>query len=382
MKNASILTNITLLSVACLTIMVGCVIVPGLPGIALNLGVNRYAGWLVTLPALGVVIFAPAASKYIGKVGLYKALCTGLLFYGLLGAIGAIIYNPVLLFLDRLVLGAATALVMTTGTGLISELYSGDQRMKMIAIQGMSIELGGVLFLFIGGFLASLHWSYPFALYFFAWFLLILVWLFVPDIKGHPPCPTSSKNYQASGTAKITWFAALCSLIVFFTAIVSLPSYLGNMGLSESDTGLFLSFISLVAVGAAWIMPNVIRIASEQYTLYIAFIFYACGHGLFYFALNFHWMIAGAVCMGFGFGFSVPLVNHIIVEISAPEIRSKNLAVLSMAIFLGQFLSSFMTYLPIQQTILFAITSVLSLLISVTLFFCYTHDEKQRRYSL
>lgn len=57
----------TLLSAACLTIMVGCVIVPGLPTIAQNLGVAGAASWLVTLPSLGVVLLGHAAGKFIDR---------------------------------------------------------------------------------------------------------------------------------------------------------------------------------------------------------------------------------------------------------------------------------------------------------------------------
>ncbi|UMB53301.1 hypothetical protein MKD41_13290 [Lutibacter sp. A64] len=37
--------------------------------------------------------------------------------------------------------------------------------MKMIAWQGMSIELGGVVFLAVGGILGELNWQYPFYIY-------------------------------------------------------------------------------------------------------------------------------------------------------------------------------------------------------------------------
>ncbi|CDL38810.1 hypothetical protein HMPREF1144_0026 [Klebsiella sp. OBRC7] len=38
----------------------------------------------------------------------------------------------------------------------------------MIPSQGMLIELGGVIFLFIGGLLATLGWQWPFLLHLFA----------------------------------------------------------------------------------------------------------------------------------------------------------------------------------------------------------------------
>lgn len=77
-----------LLAVACLTIMVGCVIVPGLTGISDALGVKGAESWLVTLPSLGVVVFGPLAGRFIEKAGLFMALCLGLFLYGLLGEPG------------------------------------------------------------------------------------------------------------------------------------------------------------------------------------------------------------------------------------------------------------------------------------------------------
>lgn len=134
----------TLLAVACLTIMVGCVIVPGLTEVAENLGTPSAASWLVTVPSLGVVVFGPLAGKFIDKAGAYKALSWGLFLYGLLGTAGVFLHGLVTVMIDRLLLGGATAIVMSAGTGLISTFYSGRSRLKMIASQGMSIELGGV----------------------------------------------------------------------------------------------------------------------------------------------------------------------------------------------------------------------------------------------
>ncbi|WP_324734743.1 MFS transporter [Pseudomonas paeninsulae] len=78
----------TLLAVACLIIMVGTVVAPGLAIISSALGVSSHASWLVTLPALGVILFAPLAGRLIDRVGAYTALQIGLASYGLLGIAG------------------------------------------------------------------------------------------------------------------------------------------------------------------------------------------------------------------------------------------------------------------------------------------------------
>lgn len=329
----------TLLAVACLTIMVGCVIVPGLTAVAENLGTPSTASWLVTVPSLGVVVFGPLAGRFIDRVGAYRALKWGLFCYGLLGGCGVLLYGTVPVMLDRLLLGGATAVVMAAGTVLISLFYSGQARMKMIASQGMSIELGGVVFLFIGGLLATLGWRWPFLLYLFAWVLLMMQVLFVPKPHAEPKDENSRNEIPApaSGKLKTVYFAAIASMLCFFTGVIVIPQQFHQLHIGAAETGYFLSFVSLVAVFAAAIMPKMVNRHGEFGTLYAAFTCYAVAHLLFSSATGTALFIAGGILMGCGFGLSVPLVNHMTVEQSDARVRGRNLARLSMAIFSGQF---------------------------------------------
>ncbi|WP_416339972.1 MFS transporter [Pantoea piersonii] len=345
----------TLLAVACLTIMVGCVIVPGLTEIAEQMGIPSAASWLVTIPSLGVVIFGPLAGRLIDRTGAYRALTWGLFMYGLLGSGGVLLHGLVPVMVDRLLLGGATAVVMSAGTGLISAFYSGHARLKMIASQGMSIELGGVVFLFIGGLLATLGWRWPFVLYLAAWLLLAMQIMFVP----RPNLIDQTESHQQDGAVakrgalKPVYFAAVFSMISFFTGVIIIPQHFHAMGVGAAKTGYFLSFISLIAVFAAAIMPKVVSRIREYGTLYMAFGCYIAAHLLFSMASGLLLFIVGGVLMGCGFGLSVPLVNHMTVEQSHARVRGRNLAYLSMAIFSGQFLSSFMGFIPGNTSVIF-----------------------------
>lgn len=361
----------TLLAVACLTIMVGCVIVPGLTEIAANLGTPAAASWLVTVPALGVVLFGPAAGKLIDRAGAYAALVWGLFFYGLLGAGGVLLHGLIPVMADRLLLGGATAVVMSAGTGLISTFYSGQARLKMIASQGMSIELGGVIFLVIGGLLATSGWRWPFLLYLVAWLLLVMVLMFVP--KPQRPDADDISNTAPTGglpsALKAIYFTAVFSMVCFFTGIIILPQHFHHLHIGAAETGYFLSFISLVAVLAAALMPWVTARLKEYGTLYTAFGCYVLAHLIFSFADGLPWFIAGGVLMGCGFGLSVPLVNHMTVEQSHERVRGRNLSYLSMAIFSGQFFSSFMEFIPGKLSVVFlgaAVIGVAVILILMT----------------
>ncbi|MDE1180516.1 MFS transporter [Paraburkholderia sp.] len=366
-------TAFTLLAVACLTIMVGCVIVPGLPAIAPQLGVERFASALVTVPSLGVVVLGPLAGWLTARTGLYRTLCIGLFSYGLLGVGGAWLHGPVAVFADRFLLGGATALVMTSGTGLISVFYDGHARLAMIAKQGMSIELGGVVFLFAGGLLAAHGWRWPFALYLFAWLMLALVLAVVPA-----PSPVAGSTHPAhhagdhardartpvSNALRTIYVVAIFSMVSFFTGVIVLPMRFHELGIGEAQTGYFLSFVSLVAVGAAASMPRATARIGESGVLVGAFVFYAAAHLCFALADSVPVFVVGGVCMGCGFGLSVPLVNHMTVEKSHPRQRGRNLAYLSMAIFFGQFASSFMAYMPGNAARIFSVAAVMALVLA------------------
>lgn len=224
--------------------------------------------------------------------------------------------------LDRLLLGGATAIVMSAGTGLISAFYSGQARLKMIASQGMSIELGGVIFLFIGGLLATLGWRWPFLLYLVAWVLLAMQLLFVPkpqsDVGESDNVQRGDAIPTGAGRLTAVYFSAVLSMICFFTGIIVIPQHFHHMNIGAAQTGYFLSFISLIAVFAAALMPRLVALLRDNGALGAAFVCYAAAHLLFASAHGTAAFVAGGILMGCGFGFSVPLVNHMTVEQSSP----------------------------------------------------------------
>ena len=142
----------------------------------------------------------------------------------------------------------------------------------------------------------------------------------------------------------IAYIAAMISMILFFTGIIVLPGKLSGLNFNEAETGYYLSFISLIAVIGAAVLPMIARKLSEHIVLGLSMFSYAGAHFCFSFAASTTLIVFGGVMLGIGFGLSIPLVNHLTVEYSSERSRSRNLAYLSMAIFSGQFLSSFMEF--------------------------------------
>ncbi|MDP2505965.1 MFS transporter [Oceanobacter sp. 3_MG-2023] len=343
MSRLSSLGSYTLLCISCLTIMVGAVVAPGLASISMSLGVADHAGFLITLPALGAVLFAPFAGRLIDRFGAYPCTFVALFLYGALGVSGQWLSGPIAVYSNRIALGAMTTVVMAGSTTLISQFYVGHERLKMIARQGMAVEAGGVIFLFIGGLLAVQSWEFPFFIYLVAWLFLGMLFLFVPDTSAQPISLAESPESSGSGSRSLLWvyLSACMAMMIFFTVIVVLPLSMERSGYSADHIGLLLAFISFVAVITAHFLPRVNLRWKDKGTLSLAFVFYALAHLAFYVGASVSVLVLGGLLAGMGFGLSIPLLNHMTVERSDPGQRGKNLSYFAMAIFLGQFLTSF-----------------------------------------
>lgn len=380
MKSLSFLGSFTLLCISCLTIMVGAAVAPGLSSISQALGVAENASLLITLPALGAVLFAPFSGRLIDRYGAYYCMMVALFLYGALGLSGQWLSGPVAVFANRIILGAATAVIMAGGTTLISQFYTGHERLTMIAKQGMAIELGGVIFLFIGGFLATAAWNLPFLLYLMAWVFLTMLIAFVPNKKHLHKAPETPREATAKSTAEpLGWVyvSACVAMVLFFAAIVVLPLSMEESGYSADTTGAFLAFISLVAVITAHFLPKINLRWKDKGTLGFAFAFYALSHVVFYFGGTLPMLSLGGIFAGIGFGLSIPLLNHITVEKSEAKVRGKNLSYLAMAIFSGQFLTSFMELLPGELRFVYLVVAVFSGLYFICVLIVFKKPQTQ-----
>ncbi|MFB1083068.1 MFS transporter [Jeotgalibacillus sp. JSM ZJ347] len=358
-----------LMLAASLTVMVGSAITPALPTISGHFNMENHAAWLTTLPSLGVVIFAPLAGKLIDRAGPYISLCIGLFLYGALGITAIWLEGTSIILIDRILLGGATAVVMSAATGLLAEFFDKEKRLKMIALQGMSIEAGGIIFLSIGGILGSFGWQFPFLLYLIGWIALITLVIFVPfpskeEKKEMPLDEMSSKKIWP------VLLSAMLAMTIFFVTMVSVPFYLAeHFHMTSEGTGYFLAMISLVAVISASQMPKVVSKMNDYSTLMSGFILFGTGYLLLGLNQTFILVaIGGGILIGFGFGFTIPLANHMTVEKSSTTNRGKNLAYFSSAVFLGQFLSSFVESISDDLSVVYIMTAAASLLIGACFF--------------
>lgn len=352
-----------------LTVMVGNAITPALPELGEVYGLGAYASWLVTAPALGVVASAILFGRLIDKKGPYWIALLGLLFYGIFGIAGAFMPNAAAIFIDRFFLGAATAAIMSSSVALIASFFEGEKQLKIIAVQGMSMEFGGVIFLSISGVLADVSWRSPFFIYGLGLLALLLMLAFIPKCG---PASTASGEDAAAGEQRrqgvpvgLVLLIAFLGMLMFFTAMVSLPIYLQtDLGYSPSFTGYYLAALDLVAVLAAGFMPGIVKKAGEKGCLTMAFLFYGAAFLLYSLSGSPVILWIAVFFAGMGFGFSTPLFNSLVVNKSAPEKKGINISFCTMSMFGGQFLSALLVS-ALTGKPLFLAAGVIALVIAV-----------------
>lgn len=365
--------------VSSLTVMVGNAITPALPEIGQVYGLGNFASWLVTAPALGVVVTAIFFGKLIDKTGPYKIALGGLLFYGAFGVAGAFMPSTILLFIDRFLLGAATAAIMSASVTLIASFFEGEKQLKIIAMQGMSMEFGGVIFLGVSGFLANISWKSPFFIYGMGFLALIMMIAFIPKVG--PVKQSNEEEAEASEVKKgvplpLVLLTAFLGMLMFFTAMVSLPLYLQNdLGYTPAFTGYYLAALDLIAVLAAGFMPKIVAKIEAKGCLTIAFSCYAIAY-LLYFSSSTPVVLGIAIVfMGLGFGLSTPLFNSLVVNKSTPERKGLNVSFCTMAMFGGQFLSAMLVSL-LAGTTLFITAAIIAIVIGICILPIVNHYSK------
>ncbi len=373
MKKINQIGVATILLISMLTIMVGAVIAPALIPISEELHFKFDRGLLITLPSLGVVLFSTFVGKLLSKIGSYQLLLLGLIPYAIFGFMGAFITNSYLLVADRLLLGAAAVAVQIASTAIIAENFTGKQRMKLIAWQGMAIEGGGVLFLSLGGFLGELYWQLPFYIYLIGLLYAILSFFVIPRTKiQQKEEKISSHLHNHKKQVYVIFLGALFAMIVFFASFIYLPQFLPNtFQFSETKTGNIMAFISLVAVVVASQMPKIVNKIGYKTTLPIGFVCFALAY--LFLAYNSIAMLTyvSAMVLGIGFGLTVPLLNHLMVEVSNTQTRGKNLGLYSIGIFGGQFVATGFGLLTNNITLIFTMAAVIAITMALVLYLLF-----------
>lgn len=346
MNLAARLRDLSLLSASTITIIGTTVIAASLPQMAEAFAGQAHAAFLVkialTLPALAAGIAALSTGWAIERVGRKRLFVAALALYALAGAAGYALQSLPALLLSRFALGLSIAAIMTCATTLIADYAQRDGLGGALGRQSLFMALGNIVFVFLGGVLAGVHWRLPFLIYLVALAILPGVAWLVRDLPAAPAAGASQR--PSLRTAAPICALGLANMLAYFMVPVYLPFHLrGFPDASSVRVGSLLALVGLAWGAASLAYPRAAARLRHGQVLALGFGLSGAGLLLLGGAGDYPQACLGLVAIGLGLGMNVPNFNAWMLSRTPAPARARAIGWLVCCVFLGQFFSPVLT---------------------------------------
>ncbi|WP_323807954.1 MFS transporter [Halarcobacter ebronensis] len=335
--------------------------------------IEFYSRLIVTLPSFTIAIFAPFIGLIISKIGKKKSALFALTLFALTGSAGLYLDKIEYFLISRALFGIAVATLMIVTTSLVGDYFDEEQRHKFMGYQSAFMAIGGVFFVFGGGFLSDISWRLPFGIYLIGFLLLPMALFFLYEV---PKSVETNENKNINYFPKklfFIYFLAFFYMLIFFVLPTQMPFLLiDHFGASGKMAGsiIALAFLSN-AVGAITFTKLKKRFTFPAiYILGLTIVAFGfTGVGL---VNDIHLFYITASILGFGGGVMMTNMVSWMLSFTTYELRVKASGYMTGSLFLGQFFSP-IAFHPLLafvgvQNFFEIVGSLLFIIIGLTLF--------------
>ena len=339
------------LGLASMTIMANATVASSLPGLREHYAavphIDTLAGLIVTLPSLAIVLSAGLMGVLIDRWDRQKLLLLTAGLYAIGGTSGLWAESLWGMLAGRLALGLGVAGTMNLGMTWASDLWQGPARARFLGMQGAAISGAGIVFMLLGGLLASYHWRGAFAVYGLILPIAALAFLAlgpharrIAAERGRPRAvQTTADRFPWAAYAFIAPLAFLFQT-AFYVTPTRLPFHLQGLGVtSPLVVGALMAALVTVSAPVA-LMYGRIRARLSAMTIF-GLSFFLIGLGFLAHATASDWrgVLLGSLIAGLGMGISMPNYTTWFMERVPASMRGRASGLLTTAFFLGQFAS-------------------------------------------
>lgn len=334
--------GIALIAVTIMPIMAIISLIPVLPMLMQEFSAVPGFAFLVpfalTVPALCVAVFAPAAGWLSDTVGAKRLLITLLLLYAIVGVLPWYLDDLYPFIAARIALGVVEAGIVTVSTAMFGDYFEEPRRQKWIGMQVGVGSVAAIAMIAIGGVLGEMFGSRgPFLLYLAAipTAMLASLVLFQPD--RHPGGHTAESGPFPLRAIFPLLVISLGVGVLFYTMLVQLGQILQLSGAaSPSAIGLVGSATS-VGVGLGSIMFRQMGKFVGRPLLGMGLVVIAVGYLGAGIATSFNAIAIFAVLACIGGGLLLPnMITWTMHHLPAP-MRGRGVGLWTSAFFIGQF---------------------------------------------
>lgn len=328
-------------------------IAPVLPSIARHFGAQvggtLIAQWIMTAPAIGLMLGGPAGGLLIDRLGPRRLIMAAFALFAIAGSAGLYLDNAMALLLSRFFLGLAGSCVATAATWLIGERFDEVSRRRVIGFQDSIAGVAAMSAVLLAGIVgAAGGWRLPFAIYLVAAPLVLLAFLAVPNIAT-----TSDKQAAPPARAVLLplWpvYATIFSMAgLMMMPATQVPFLLESNGIVDPviRSRVIASSAALSIISAALYGPVRLRLG-ERGTLALIILAYALGTTALSQSSDALMAALGCTMLGIGTGLFSPHFASVLIARTPAPARGRAIGFMYGAIFLSEFLSP-LVILPLR----------------------------------
>lgn len=291
---------------------------------------------LPSLIAIVVILFSGYLSSWITK----KRIVTISMILMLLGGLLPVVLHSHFyqLIIASVIFGLGYGGISPLTTALIHEHYSSEEQPAMLGFQSAVIGIGGVMFSYLGGRLASVHWWYAYYSYLLFIPILILV-LLLP--KGQVTEAVKGGSFFSIWNGQLLFYVIQSLLygIFFFTFQTNIALLIEKRALGGAEAaGAVLSIQSALGIISGMLGGKILERLKSQ-ALPVVFLVSAAGLFVIYGSHGMFLIYLASACMGFVFSLRMPAGY-----LKATSSVSATCATMAITIYcssgqIGQFLS-------------------------------------------
>lgn len=343
--------TLAVLGLASMTIMANATVASSLPGLRAHYAnvphIDTLAGLIVTLPSLAIVLSAGIMGLLIDRWDRQKLLLVTAALYAIGGTSGLWAESVWAMLAGRLALGLGVAGTMNLGMTWASDLWQGPARARFLGMQGAAISAAGIVFMLLGGLLASIHWRGAFAVYALILPIAVLAFLAlgpharrIAAERDRPrPVQTTADRFPWAAYAFIAPLAFVFQ-VAFYVTPTRLPFHLEALGVhSPLVVGALMAALVTVSAPVSLLYGRIRARLSAMTIFGLSFLLIGLGFVSHAMATDWHGVLLGSLIAGLGMGISMPNYTTWFMARVPATMRGRASGLLTTAFFLGQFAS-------------------------------------------
>jgi len=321
-------------------------IAPALPRLGDELQLSpQQTGLLITAFTVPGVLLTPVAGIVADRFGRRRALAPALWLFAGAGAACALADGFEQLLALRLLQGMGAAPLNSLNVTLVGDLFTGDERSRVMGYNGSVLSVGTASYPAMGGALAELGWRWPFLLS----LLAIPVALAVHTVLKNPePDGTQSlrdyfdsvgRSLRRRPVGGIFMVSTITFVLLYGSILTYFPVLLDRrFAMSPGVIGLYLSGASVATAVASSRMGRLAPRFGERRLVAAAFVLYAVALGAIP-LLDSPWLLVAPVLLfGTAMGLNLPALLTVLASLAPRSHRGAFMSINGMVLRLGQTL--------------------------------------------